>query len=88
MLTAPTGSAWPPGRSARGKLAAEDADGCTILSQGGQTTVTVQLTRPVSFTRPLGKPARASAFRFYAADPAAAAAIRPRAPALQSTPSR
>ncbi len=73
-------------RSARGKLAAVDADGCAELSQGGQTTVTVQLTRPVTFTRPLGKTACASAFRFYAADPAAAvAAIRVRA--LQTTPS-
>jgi hypothetical protein len=63
------------------------ADGCAELSQGGQTTVTVQLTRPVTFTRPLGKTACASALRFYAADPAAAvAAIRARA--LQTTPSR
>ncbi|HEX8006276.1 MAG TPA: hypothetical protein VF482_07600 [Trebonia sp.] len=74
-------------RSAGGKLAAVDADGCAGLSQGGQTTVTVQLARPVTFTRPLGKPACARTFRFYAADPAAAvAAIRARVPALQSTP--
>jgi hypothetical protein len=66
-------------RSARGKLAAVDADGCVTLSQGGQTTVTVQLTGPVTFTRPLGKPVCAWTFRFYAADPAAAvAAIRAR----------
>lgn len=76
-------------RSARGKLAAVDANGCAELSQGGQTTVTVQLTRPVTFTRPLGKTACACAFRCYAADPAAAvAAIRGRVPALQATPSR
>jgi hypothetical protein len=74
-------------RSARGKLAAVDANGCAELSQGGQTTVTVQLTQSVAFTRPLGKPACARTFRYYAADPAAAvAAIRARAPALQSTP--
>jgi hypothetical protein len=74
-------------RSARGKLAAVDADGCAALSMGGQTTVTVQLARPVAFTRPLGKPACARTVRFYAADPAAAvAAIRVRAPALQTTP--
>jgi len=54
-------------------------------ADGGQTTVTVQLTRPVSFAMPPGKPARASAFRFYAADPAPPP--RPR-PALQSTPPR
>jgi hypothetical protein len=72
-------------RSGRGKLAAVDADGCAELSQGGQTTVTVQLARPVAFTRPLGKPACARTFRYYAADPAAAvAAIRARAPALQT----
>jgi hypothetical protein len=66
-------------RSARGKLAAVDADGCAALSMGGQTTVTVQLARPVAFTRPLGKPDCASTVRFYAADPAAAvAAIRAR----------
>jgi hypothetical protein len=76
-------------RPARGKLAAADADGCAELSQGGQTTVTVRLTRPVTFTRPLGKPACASTFCFYAADPAAAvAAIRARVPALQTSPSR
>jgi hypothetical protein len=76
-------------RSARGKLAAVDANGCAQLSQGGQTTVTVQLTRPVTFTRPLGKSACARTFRYYAADPAAAvAAIRTRIPALQTTPSR
>jgi hypothetical protein len=74
-------------RSARGKLAADDANGCAELSQGGQTTVTVQLARPVAFTRPLGKPACARTFRFYAADPAAAvAAIRTRVPVLQTTP--
>ncbi len=74
-------------RWARGTLAAVDADGCAALSQGGHTTVTVQLTRPVAFTRPLGKPAQARTFRYYAADPAAAvAALRARAPGLQRTP--
>lgn len=72
-------------RSAHGKLAA--ADGCAELSQAGQTTVTVQLARPVAFTRPLGKSACARTFRFYAADPAAAvAAIRARVPVPQTTP--
>ena len=74
-------------RWARGTLAAVDQDGCAALSQGGQTTVTVRLARPVPFTRPLGKPARARTFRYYAADPAAAvAALRARAPGLQRTP--
>lgn len=76
-------------RFARGKLGAVDEDGCAGLSHGGQTTVTVQLARPVAFTRPLGKPASARTVRFYAADPASAvAAIRARAPAVQATPSR
>lgn len=74
-------------RTARGRLAAVDENGCADLSRGGQTTVTVQLARPVGFTRPLGKPACARTFRYYAADPAAAvAAIQARVPALQSTP--
>lgn len=51
-------------RSARGKLAAVDADGGAELSQGGQTTVSVQLTRPVTFSRPLGKTACARTFRY------------------------
>jgi DNA-binding transcriptional MerR regulator len=41
----------------------------------------VELARPVTFTRPLGKQARARVFRFYAADPATAvAALRARVP--------
>jgi hypothetical protein len=49
--------------------------------------VTVQLARPVAFTRPLGKLTCARTVRFYATDPAAAvAAIRVRVPALQTTP--
>lgn len=61
-------------RTARGRKGAVDDDGCADLSQGGQTTVTVELARPVTFTRPLGKHARARLFRFYAADPATAVA--------------
>lgn len=73
-------------RSARGKLAAVDANGFADLSQGGQTTVTVQLSRPVTFTRPLGKTASARTFRFYAADSAAAvSAIRAHVPAPHTT---
>jgi hypothetical protein len=74
-------------RIARGTKGAVDDDGCADLSQGGQTTVTVELTRPVTVTRPLGKPACARVFRFYAADPAAAvAALRARVPALRNVP--
>lgn len=66
-------------RSSRGRSGAVDDDGCADLTQGGQTTVTVELTQPVTFTRPLGKQARARVFRFYAADPTTAvAALRAR----------
>jgi hypothetical protein len=74
-------------RTARGRTGAVDDDGCAGLTQGGETTVTVELARPVTFTRPLGEQARARVFRFYAADPATAvAALRARAPELQNVP--
>ncbi len=74
-------------RAARGKKGTVDDGGCADLSQGGQTTVTVELARPVTFTRPLGKHARARVLRFYAADPAAAvAALRARVPERQNAP--
>jgi hypothetical protein len=74
-------------RTARGKKGTVDDDGGVNLSVGGQTTVTVELARPVTFTRPLGKQTRARVFRFYAADPAAAvAALRARVPELQNVP--
>jgi hypothetical protein len=74
-------------RTARGRRGAVDDDGCADLTQGGQTTVTVELARPVTFTRPLGQQARARVFRFYAADPATAvAALRARVPGLQNAP--
>ncbi|MCT2588820.1 hypothetical protein LHJ74_02520 [Streptomyces sp. N2-109] len=62
------------------RLAAVDEDGGADLAVGAQTTVTVQLTEPVSYTRPLGKPAQARTFRYYAEDPASAVAeLRARA---------
>jgi hypothetical protein len=74
-------------RTTRGRRGAADDDGCADLTQGGQTTVTVELARPVTFTRPLGQQARARVFRFYAADPATAvAALRARVPGLQNAP--
>lgn len=74
-------------RTTRGRRGAIDDDGCADLAQGGHTTVTVELTRTLTFTRPLGKQARARVFRFYAADPATAvAALRTRAPELQNVP--
>lgn len=44
-------------------------DGTVDLVVGNQTTVTVDFTEPVTFLRPLGKPARARILRFYADDP-------------------
>ena len=47
------------------------------LAVGSQTNVTVELAEPVTFTRPLGRRARARVLRFYADDPdAAVAALR------------
>ncbi|MCQ4043073.1 hypothetical protein ACFOSC_13375 [Streptantibioticus rubrisoli] len=53
-----------------GRLAQLHDDGALDLSVGGQTTVTVQLSEPVRFVRPLGKEAEARVLRFYADDPA------------------
>jgi hypothetical protein len=49
-------------------------DGSLDLSVGGQTTVTVELSEPVRFVRPLGREAEARVLRFYADDPSTAVA--------------
>nr|WP_237694127.1 hypothetical protein [Streptomyces sp. SID2888] len=49
---------------------AADENGIAQLAVGGQTTITVELTEPVGYTRVLGRPAEARVFRFYADDPA------------------
>ncbi|MEU1963285.1 hypothetical protein [Nocardia sp. NPDC019304] len=54
------------------RLAAVDSDAAADLAVAGQTSVTVSLTEPIVFTRPLGKPARARTFRYFAEDPASA----------------
>lgn len=41
------------------------------LIVGSQTTVTVELTRPLPFTRPLGARGEARTVRFHADDPRA-----------------
>ncbi|MEO3752708.1 hypothetical protein [Streptomyces sp. B6B3] len=52
-------------------------DGELDLAVGSQTNVTVELTEPVAFTRPLGRRASARVLRFYADDPdATVAALR------------
>ncbi|MER6980323.1 hypothetical protein [Streptomyces carpinensis] len=49
-------------------------DGSLDVSVGGQTTVTVELSEPVRFVRPLGKEAQARVLRLYADDPTPAVA--------------
>ncbi|MFD4029026.1 hypothetical protein ACFWVP_00400 [Streptomyces sp. NPDC058637] len=49
-------------------------DGVLDLSVGNQTTVTVELTGPVAFVRPMGEPGTAHTVRFHADDPRAAVA--------------
>ncbi|MFF3943439.1 hypothetical protein ACFYYN_01295 [Streptomyces sp. NPDC001902] len=57
-----------------GRLVTLAGDGTVDLVVGGQTTVTVELTEPVTFLRPLGVPAQARVLRFHADDPRAAVA--------------
>lgn len=51
-----------------------DDAGSADLIVGGQTTLTVELSEPVHFLRPLGRPVTARTLRFYADDPRAALA--------------
>ncbi|WP_018559083.1 MULTISPECIES: hypothetical protein [unclassified Streptomyces] len=57
-----------------GRLVTFAGDGTVDLVVGGQTTVTVELTGPVTFLRPLGAPVEARVLRFHADDPRAAVA--------------
>ncbi|MFH8868717.1 hypothetical protein [Streptomyces griseus] len=64
-----------------------DEDGALDLVVGGWTTVTVELTEPVEFVRPLGRRGSARTLRFNADDPrAAVAALATPAPPLTSSP--
>lgn len=56
-------------RYPEGKLVQLHADGVLDLAVGSQTTVTVELTAPVGFVRPLGGRGQAHMVRFYADDP-------------------
>ena len=62
-------------RFPEGKMGAVDENGAADLAVASQTTVTVELTEAVRYVRVLGRPAEARTFRFYAADPAAAAKL-------------
>ncbi|WP_174186316.1 hypothetical protein [Nocardia barduliensis] len=56
-------------------LAAVDGNAGADLAVAGQTSVTVELTEPIAFTRPLGKQAEARTFRYFAEDPISAVAV-------------
>ncbi|MFD3655405.1 hypothetical protein [Streptomyces sp. NPDC058620] len=66
-------------RYPEGRLVQLSPDGVLDLAVGSQTTVTVELTAPVGFVRPLGKPGLARTVRFHADDPRAAVAALTRA---------
>ncbi|MFD4002308.1 hypothetical protein [Streptomyces rubiginosohelvolus] len=57
-----------------GGLVRVDEDGTLDLAVGSQTTVTVELTGPVEFVRPLGRHGSARTLRFHADDPRAVVA--------------
>ncbi|GHC40520.1 hypothetical protein GCM10010349_00140 [Streptomyces flavofungini] len=58
-------------RYPEGRTVQIHADGVVDIAVGSQTTVTVELARPVAFVRPLGLPARARVVRLHADDPRA-----------------
>ncbi|GAA2986974.1 hypothetical protein [Streptomyces fulvorobeus] len=66
-------------RFPEGGLIRLSPDGVLDLAVGSQTTVTVELTAPLGFVRPLGKPGLARTVRFHADDPRAAVAALTRA---------
>ncbi|WGP09810.1 hypothetical protein [Streptomyces sp. SH5] len=57
-----------------GGLVRAGEDGALDLAVGSQTTVTVELTGPLEFVRPLGRRGSARTLRFHADDPRAAVA--------------
>ncbi|MGW2839735.1 hypothetical protein ACWCWD_18275 [Streptomyces sp. NPDC001493] len=57
-----------------GRPGSVDEHGTADLAVGSQTTVTVELTGPLRYTRVLGGPAEARVLRFYAEDPVSAVA--------------
>lgn len=64
-------------RYPEGRLVSVSEDGVLDLIVGSQTTVTLELARPLPFTRPLGARGAARTLRFHADDPAAlVAAVR------------
>ncbi|MFF4428824.1 hypothetical protein ACFYZ4_06595 [Streptomyces sp. NPDC001513] len=68
-------------RYPEGRLVTLSEDGVLDLIVGSQTTVTLELNRPVRFTRPLGATAEARTVRFHADDPRALVTALRRQPA-------
>ncbi|MEV8451638.1 hypothetical protein AB0467_06200 [Streptomyces sp. NPDC052095] len=58
-------------RYPEGRLITLSEDGVLDLIVGSQTTVTLELNRPLPFTRPLGATGEAHTIRFHADDPRA-----------------
>ncbi|WKV74316.1 hypothetical protein AW27_024070 [Streptomyces sp. PCS3-D2] len=56
-------------RYPEGRLVTVSDDGVLDLIVGSQTTVTLELSRPLAFTRPLGARGSATTVRFHADDP-------------------
>ncbi|MGW0395175.1 hypothetical protein ACWDYJ_30715 [Streptomyces sp. NPDC003042] len=72
-------------RYPQGRLVTVSQEGVLDLIVGSQTSVTVELNRPLSFRRPLGARAQARTIRFHADDPRAlVTALRQPAPFLAS----
>ncbi|ONK12640.1 hypothetical protein [Streptomyces sp. MP131-18] len=63
----PGGSGGPGGPGGPGGSGGPGG-GTAVLAVAGQVSVTVELTAPVPFLRPLGRPARARVLRFWADD--------------------
>ncbi|MFE9934003.1 hypothetical protein [Streptomyces sp. NPDC005533] len=68
-------------RYPEGRLVTLSQDGVLDLIVGSQTTVTLELNRPLRFTRPLGATAEARTVRFHADDPRALVTALRRQPA-------
>ncbi|MER6254150.1 hypothetical protein ABT224_22610 [Streptomyces sp. NPDC001584] len=68
-------------RYPEGRLVTLSEDGVLDLVVGSQTTVTLELNRPLPFTRPLGATGEARTVRFHADDPRALVTALRRQPA-------
>ncbi|MCM9079265.1 hypothetical protein L1606_14430 [Streptomyces spororaveus] len=69
-------------RYPEGRLVTLSEDGVLDLVVGSQTTVTLELNRPLAFTRPLGATGEARTVRFHADDPRTLVTALRRRPAV------